>query len=191
MRLLLGMALCCLFASPAVSQRGGGGFRGGFVPGGRGGSVRGGVGGLRRGHFGRFGRSWNQPFGIGYFSDGFLDYGGDYGNDLAIPVPDQASPFPSVIVVPALNPPEPPPPPAHPVIQEYHWPASNQDSSTPFFSIVTNDRATHYATMVWIDGGLLRFTTRNGTVDQVPRSAISRDSTYQANAGKNLKPWLP
>jgi hypothetical protein len=153
--------------------------------------------GSRGNTFNRFGRGLNQPFGIGYFGDGFLDYGGGYGdygggygND-AFPAPGQIPSFPLVMVVPALNPPEPPPPPARPVILEYHWPASNQDASAPLFSIVTSDRAVHYATMVWIDGNLLRFTTRNGTMEQVLRSSISRDLTYQANTGKNLKPWLP
>ncbi len=196
MRVLLGIALCFLVAGSAEARggRGGfggmaGGFRGGFP--GRFGGFRGGFphrfGGFRGG-FGRFGRG-NQSFiGNGFFGGGdwgggFADPGPGYPADFGIPAPG-----PSVIVVP---PPMPLEPPANPVIREYHWPNSDQDASTPYFSIVTNDRTTHYATMVWREGNLLRFTTPGGTTSQIVRSSISRDLTYQANPGKNVKAWLP
>jgi hypothetical protein len=171
--------------------RGGfGGFRGGFPS--RFGGFRGGFlgrfGGFRSG-FGRFGRG-NQSFiGNGFYGGGyggFSDSG--YPGDFGMPAPDQTQLDPIVIVV---QPPMPPEPPANPVIREYHWPNSDQDATTPYFSIVTNDRATHYATTVWSEGNLLRFTTPDGTSSQIVRSSISRDLTYQANAGKNIKAWLP
>ena len=199
MRLFLGIGLCFLLAGSAEARGGGGGFRGG----GMGGGFRGGFGGFPgrfgsfRGGFGRFGRGFNQSFigngfyGGGYWGGGFFDSGWGYPGDYGPPAPDQMQSGPRVIVVPPPAPPPPPEPPANPVIREYHWPNSDQDPSTPYFSIVTNDRATHYATMVWSDGDLLRFTTPNGTTSQVSRSSISRDLTYQANPRKNLKAWLP
>jgi hypothetical protein len=151
------------------------------------------LGGFRNG-FGRFGRGGNrQFFGNGFYGGlgGFYDSGWAYPEDFGpmSPYPDQ--PRTGVIIVPSLSPPEPPAPPANPVIREYHWPTSAQDAATPFFSIVTADRKVHYATMVWVDGNLLRFTTREGAAGQVPRSSVSRELTYQANANKNVKAWLP
>jgi hypothetical protein len=202
MRLFLGVTLFCLLAGNAMTQRGGGGggFRGG-VGGGFGGGVDGGfrsrLSGLRgrpesfRGGSGRFDRGINQTFGIGYDVGGFSDYGWGYSVDFGTPAADQTPARPSVIVIPPLNPPAPPPPPAHAVISEYHWPTLDEDASAAVFSIVTSDGAIHCATMVWMDGNLLRFTTCNGTMDQVLQSSISRDRTHQANVGKNLKVWLP
>jgi hypothetical protein len=201
------IALCCLLTGMSIAQRGGmgGGFRGGGMGGFRGGSggmapgrvfggggfrggFRGRFGGFRVG-FGRFGRG-NQSFiGNGFYGGGyggFVDSG--YPTDFGMPAPDQRQLVPSVTVVPQPMPPEPP---ANPVIREYQWPNSDQDASTTYFSIVTNDRATHSATMVWSEGNLLRFTTPEGTTSQIVRSSISRDLTYQANAGKNIKAWLP
>jgi len=212
MKTTLGLLLICLLTGSAGAQRGGAGggfhggagFRGGFGPGrggfgpsrggfgpGRGGfgPGRGGLGGFRHG----FGRGVNQPFfGSGLYGglDGSYDFGWGYPVDFG-PVSPPDEPRTGVIIVPALSPPEPPAPPANAVIREYHWPNSPQDVATPFFSIVTTDRAVHYATMVWADGNMLRFTTREGSSGQVPRSSISRDLTYQANTNKNLRAWLP
>ena len=196
----------CLIAWTAVAQHGGGGRGGGGFHGGMGGRFRGGLGGFRGGigggihrGFGRFGRI-NQHFidnrfflggGLAYYGWGFPAYYADYGT----PYADVSQSEPSVIMLPVLppapEPPPPPPPPVTPVMHEYQWPDANQDDTATVFSIVTNDHKVHYATMVWSDGNLLRFTTRDGTTDQVLRSSISRDLTYQANAGKNLRAWLP
>jgi hypothetical protein len=182
MRLFVGIALCCLLAGSATAM--GGGFHGGFR-GGSGGGFRRGSRGFR-GRFNRFGR-FNQRFGNGYVGGGYLDSGWGSGASAA----DQAQAEPGVIVVAPPMPLEPPPPPVSAVVREYHWPNSDQVATSPVFSIVTNDRAIHYARMVWINGNLLRFTTRSGSTDQVLRSSISRELTYQANAGKNLTAWLP
>jgi hypothetical protein len=203
------IAFGCLLTGTSIAQRGGMGgvFRGGGMAGfrgGFGGMAQGrvfGGGGFRGGFPGRFGSfrvgvrpvlggRGNQSFiGNGFYGGGyggFLDSG--YPTDFGMPAPDQRQLGPSVIVVP---PPMPPEPPTNPVIREYQWPNSDQGASTAYFSIVTNDRATHSATMVWSEGNLLRFTTPEGTTNQIVRSAISRDLTYQANPGKNIKAWLP
>lgn len=191
MKLLVGITLCCLLAGNAAARGGGGGGRG-MGGGGRGGFRRGFRGSFRRSVF-RFGR-FNQGLGNGAFSGGFsgggfFDSDGGYPVDFGVPTSDQTQPGPRVVVVPPPAPPAAPPPPANPVIREYNWP--NSDTGSAVFSIVTNDRATHDATSVWIDGSSLRFTTPTGTTGQVERSSVSRDLTLQANPGKNLIAWLP
>ena len=188
MKILAGVTLYCLLTGNAAGQRGG-----------IGGGMRGGIGGFR-GTADRFGGRAGSRF-IGnrsFFERGLSNYGWPYpayyGGDSAMPVGDASESVQgTVILVPLLppEPPEPPPPPARPVMHEYHWPASNSDDAVAVFSIVTNDKRIHYATMVWIDGDELSFVDSHGGTGRIPRSSISRDLTYKANPGKNLKPWLP
>ena len=189
MKIILGITLCWLLTGDASAQRGG-----------MGGGFRGGLGGFH-GAAGRFGSRAAVRF-IGnrsFRGDGFLSYGlgypayyGDYG----LPSGDFSQSAPSNIVLvpvlpPAPEPPPPPPPPARPVMHEYQWPNTNQTDTAAAFSIVTNDKMTHYATMVWVDGDQVRFITPRGDSSQLSRASISHDLTYQANPGKNLKAWLP
>jgi hypothetical protein len=187
MKILLELGVCCLLAGSATAQRGG-----------MGGGFRGGSGGFS-GVAGRFGGRAGRFIGNrSYFGGGLLNYGSGYpayyGGDYWTPISDASESAPgNVIIVPVLppEPPPPPPPPARPVIHEYHWPTVNSNDTATVFSIVLNDKTVHYATMVWIDGEQLRFINSRGGSGQISRASISRDLTYQANPGKNLKAWLP
>ena len=150
----------------------GGGFRGS-------GGFRGGAGRYNGRAGVRFIR--NRSF----FGEGLSNYGwgypGYYAGDYGTPIGDASESAPSnVIVVPMLppEPPPPPPPPARPVMHEYHWPAVNSDDKAATFSIVTNDKTVHYATMVWVDGDHLYFINQRAGSSHISRVSISRDLTY-------------
>jgi hypothetical protein len=169
-----------IFASSMPAQRAGFHF-GGTVPG----FGRSGIGGLgfRGNRFGAFGGSqWLYPATYG-------DYGffGDYGDGY----PPQSNTFIVMPQPPAPPeaPPPPPPPPAAPLIREYHWPTSTNVPEP--FSIVMNDGTTHYASMVWVQGGVVHFNAAEGGTGRVPLSAVSRVRTKEANAKKSLNLPLP
>ena len=125
---------------------------------------------------------------------GFADYYSNFG--LPIVSNDGNPSGPSVIVLVPVSPsaPEPPPsppPPAKPVMREYHWPDTDDNSEGTAFAIVSKDGAVRQATMVWRVSDTLHFITRSGGADQVPYASISREATHLANPGKPLRAWLP
>ena len=87
------------------------------------------------------------------------------------------------------EPPPPPPPPVTPVLHEYHWPEQVSTSAT--FSIVTTSGTVYLATMVWVEGGNVRFNSVDGGVGHIPLSSVSRSLTETANARKSLNLRLP
>jgi len=190
MKMPLELILCSLLVGNALAQRGrmGGGFRGGF-------------GGFRIGtrtFSGRAGvRFIGNRFSSGAgFSNSGWGYPAYYGDDHGTPIGDAGQSAPGTIVLvpvspPAPEPPPPPPQPARPVIHEYSWPNVNPNDTAAVFSIVTNDKTVHHATMVWIDRDQLHFVNPNGSSGQLSRASISTDLTYQANPDKNLRSWLP
>jgi len=86
-------------------------------------------------------------------------------------------------------PPTPPPPPVMPVLHEYNWPGQVNTSAT--FSIVTTSGAVYLATMVWMEGENLHFTSVEGGARQIPLATVSRPLTQAANARKSLTLPLP
>jgi hypothetical protein len=85
--------------------------------------------------------------------------------------------------------PLPPPRPATPVMHEYSWP--EQANSSAAFSIVTTTGTEYLATMVWVQDGVVNFTSVDGAIRQMPLASISRPLTRTANARKNLNLPLP
>jgi len=125
-------------------------------------------------------------------SQGYLLAGGGYGytgnyNDEYQSVPN------ILVMVPVQQDhlvPGPPPPPARPELHEYDWPKSGTDPAA-LFSIWLKDGGVHFATVFWVQGDTVRFTTTDGAGKQLPLASVARERTRLANAEKNLTLWLP
>jgi hypothetical protein len=189
------LLLCAICCQPALAQRGAGsasgagGFRAPAAGGGR--SMAGPAYGRPNGRpFAGFRRDhWVSPMaGWPWVYPGFdrdfntwVDQG---SNDRA----------PQVILL-AMQleaPPAPPPPPepARPVIREYAWPNSVDDSAG-VFALANTDGTVSLAIAVWVQDGMVHHVNQNGMETLTALNAIDRGTTRRLNAEKGLNLSLP
>ena len=173
-----------------------------------------GVNGFGR-HFGRgaFDRS-GEYRGGGWDALGWPYY--DLGYNWNLPADSEAGyqqQQPNSIVVMPIEGVQSADPPVQPEIHEYSWPNSGDLSvTTPnqevriavaplrpgsgadpssLFSIVSKDGTVFRARALWVQDGIVHFTTVDGSVGQLPLDGVDRERTHQANAERNLKLPLP
>ena len=178
----------------------GGGFRGGFsgtIPhtfGRRisGGFVTGGFGlhnGFSRGGWGGWG-GWGVGFGGaywpygGYYWDPFYEWPYDYGYSYPAYAPSTTI----VYAPPAYGPPAPARP-VRPVVREYR--DEYGQAKQIVYLLAFRDGTIRAATRYWVDGGTLRYVTREGQERSAPLETVDRNFSEQLNRDQHVEFKLP